>query len=140
MIWGRAVSLVNARNIGSIRFTSRILAVGVPPKRGDTIVDVNGAFIVPGLVNAHDHLELNHYGRLKYRTRYDNATEWIDDMRPRLAGDAAIRARQRAPLTEDVSFFGREQESAFRRGIQRPLDLVARQIDVVQQNERALVS
>jgi len=37
---------------------------------------------------------------------------------------------QRAPLAEDVSLFGREQESAFRRGVQRPLDLGARQIDV----------
>jgi cytosine/adenosine deaminase-related metal-dependent hydrolase len=100
VIWGRAVTLVNARGLGTVRFASRVLSVGEPPHRGDTVVDVDGAFVLPGLINAHDHLELNHYGRLKYRDRYDNATEWIDDMRPRLPTDAAIASGRRAPLTE----------------------------------------
>ena len=30
--------------------------------------------MLPGLINAHDHLELNHYGPLKRRDRYENAT------------------------------------------------------------------
>ena len=48
------------------------------------VVDLGGAFVLPGLINAHDHLELNHYGLLKRRDRYDNATAWIDDLRPAL--------------------------------------------------------
>ena len=72
MIWGRVVTLVNVRGLETLRFTSRILAVGEPPHRGDTVIDVDGAFVLPGLVNAHDHLELNHYGRQKFRDRYDN--------------------------------------------------------------------
>src|SRR5262249_4814469 len=48
----------------------------------------------------HDHLELNHYGRLKFRERYGNAVEWIDDMAPRLSDDPAIRDARRHPLTE----------------------------------------
>ncbi|HEV3061143.1 MAG TPA: amidohydrolase family protein [Vicinamibacterales bacterium] len=112
MMWGRAVSIVNAagaagaagdagdRGIGSLRFTSRIVAIDAPPKRGDTVIDAQGSWILPGLVNAHDHLELNHYGRLKFRDRYENATEWIGDMRPRLGADAAIRRGQGHPLTE----------------------------------------
>jgi cytosine/adenosine deaminase-related metal-dependent hydrolase len=100
MIWGRAVTLVNGRGIESIRFTSRIDAIGEAPRRGDTVVDLEGAFVLPGLINAHDHLELNHYGRLTFRDRYQNASEWIDDMRPRIAADPAIRALQRLPLTE----------------------------------------
>jgi cytosine/adenosine deaminase-related metal-dependent hydrolase len=58
------------------------------------VVDVEGAFVLPGLVNAHDHLELNHFGRLKFRDSYDNASSWIDDMRPKLRADPAIREGQ----------------------------------------------
>jgi cytosine/adenosine deaminase-related metal-dependent hydrolase len=64
------------------------------------VIDLQGAWILPGLINAHDHLELNHYGRRKFRDRYANATEWMEDMRPRLATDASIRAGIGHPLTE----------------------------------------
>jgi cytosine/adenosine deaminase-related metal-dependent hydrolase len=106
MIWASAVSLINARVVsaggfaGSVRFSSRILALGDSPRRGDTVVDLEGAFVLPGLVNAHDHLELNHYGRLKCRETYGNASDWIADLRPRLGGDQAIREGQAHPLGE----------------------------------------
>jgi cytosine/adenosine deaminase-related metal-dependent hydrolase len=103
VIWGRSIALVNAAGppgVRSIRFTSKVLAIDEPPRRGDTVVDVRGAFVLPGLVNAHDHLELNHYGRLKFRDRYGNVTEWIDDMRPRLTDDPRIRSARHHPLTE----------------------------------------
>ena len=100
MIWANAVSFVNARVLHpspggvpaeSIRVSSRVLSIGERPKPHDTVVDLRGAIVLPGLVNAHDHLELNHYGRLKGRERYENASGWIDDMRPRLSTDPAIR-------------------------------------------------
>lgn len=100
MIWGRTVALVNGTGVSSVRFASRILGIDEPPRRGDMVVDLEGAYVLPGLVNAHDHLELNHYGRLKFRDRYANATEWIADMRPRLAADAALRDGQRHTLTD----------------------------------------
>jgi len=56
--------------------------------------------VLPGLVNAHDHLELNHYGRLKGRDTYGNASEWIADLRPRLSADQAIRDGRAHPLGE----------------------------------------
>ena len=106
MIWANAVSLVNARVaidgpiMESIRFSSRVLSIGERPKHGDTVLDVQGGFVLPGLVNAHDHLELNHYGRLKGRDRYENASDWIADLRPRLSGDPAVRQGRAHPLIE----------------------------------------
>jgi len=106
MIWGRAVSLINGaatrsgESIRSIRFTTRVLAVNEAPHHADTVVDLQGAWILPGLINAHDHLELNHYGRRKFREAYGNVSQWIDDMRPRLADDESLRAGQRHSLTE----------------------------------------
>ena len=104
--WSRPVSLVNARVLtvqglaASIRFRSRVLAVDEPARPGDAVLDLEGAFVLPGLINAHDHLELNHYGRLKQRDRYENASAWIDDMRVALGSDAAIRRNQAYPLAD----------------------------------------
>ena len=100
MIWGRAVCFVNVRDMGSIRFTSRVLSIGGAPHRSDTVVDVDGAYVLPGLVNAHDHLELNHYGRLKFRERYENVNQWIDDMRPRVGADPGIQRGRAYSLTD----------------------------------------
>jgi cytosine/adenosine deaminase-related metal-dependent hydrolase len=106
MIWSRAVSFVNARVVAeagvvdSLRFSSRVLGIGERPRGGDTVVDLDGAVVLPGLINAHDHLELNHYGRIKFRERYQNASEWSQDVAPRLAGDKAIARARALPLTE----------------------------------------
>ena len=106
MIWHRAISLVNARVVtergvaDTLRFASHIVAIGDQPEPGDAVVDAMGGFVLPGLVNAHDHLELNHFGRLKFRERYCNASEWIDDMRPRLSDDRGIRAARGRPLSD----------------------------------------
>src|SRR6185369_15942176 len=47
-------------------------------------VDLSGYTIFPGLINAHDHLELNHYPRTKFRERYDNASQWSADVNAHL--------------------------------------------------------
>jgi cytosine/adenosine deaminase-related metal-dependent hydrolase len=102
--WGRPVSFVNARvalpdrMATRLRFSSRILAIDAPPRVGDVVVDLDGAFVLPGLINAHDHLELNHYGPMKRRGRYESASEWIDDLRPFLADDPEIRKQTAYPL------------------------------------------
>ncbi len=54
------------------------------PAAGALTVDLEGYTIFPGLVNAHDHLELNHFPRSKFRDVYDNAHQWGEDMNGRL--------------------------------------------------------
>ena len=106
MIFSSPVSFVNARVVArtgiadSLRFRSSVLGIGDRPRRGDLVFDLEGAVVLPGLVNAHDHLELNHYGRLKCRDAYGNVSEWIRDMSPRLSSDAAIVSARALPLAE----------------------------------------
>ena len=110
--WARAVSFVNGRVLGadgettSIRFSSRVLGLGDLPSRGDMVVDLDGAFVLPGLINAHDHLELNHYGALQMRARYENAIDWIDELAPALRHDPAILAGRAWPLRERLFIGG----------------------------------
>jgi len=111
-LWRRAVALVNARVVAdggtasSIRFSNRILEIDSSPNRSDAVVDAGGAFVLPGLLNAHDHLELNHFGRLKFRDSYENASSWIDDMRPKLLEDPAIRDGRSRPLRDRLLIGG----------------------------------
>ncbi len=67
-------------------------------------VDLSGYTIFPGLINAHDHLELNHYPRTKYRERYDNASEWSRDMNAHL-NFSPFKELRAYPL-EDRCFIG----------------------------------
>ncbi len=58
---------------GRIAFTSRAKT------QTSSKLNLNGFMILPGLVNAHDHLEFNLFPRLG-RGPYPNATAWADDI------------------------------------------------------------
>jgi cytosine/adenosine deaminase-related metal-dependent hydrolase len=105
-MFSRPVSFVNARVITergemrAVRFDRTVLGIDERPGPRDRVIDLDGAIVLPGLVNAHDHLELNHYGRLKFRERYTNVAGWIDDMRPRLEQDPRIAAGRKYSLAD----------------------------------------
>jgi cytosine/adenosine deaminase-related metal-dependent hydrolase len=62
---------------------SQIVAVGTRAEPGDLIVDLDGDRLLPGLINAHDHLQLNSFPTPHYGRHYRNAGEWIADLNAR---------------------------------------------------------
>jgi cytosine/adenosine deaminase-related metal-dependent hydrolase len=97
---GGAEPAPSAGHAGSIRFADRVLELDVRPRSGDLVLGLDGAFVLPGLINAHDHLELNHYGTWRGHGRYRNANEWIADVGPKLEADPDARARRRWALRD----------------------------------------
>ena len=109
----RGLALMNARVVGpagviarSLRVAGgRVAGVGGRPMAGDVVVDLEGAFIYPGLINAHDHLELDNFPRLKWRERYDNVREWAAGFQPRFKTDPAL-IEAMAPALADRLLIG----------------------------------
>lgn len=50
--------------------------------------------VVAGSINAHDHLELNHYPRTKFAPRYDNAHQWGEAVNAQLDHEPYQTLRQ----------------------------------------------
>lgn len=59
-------------------------------------IDASQWYLYPGLINAHDHLELNHYPRTRSRVTYTNACEWAADMTALLAQEPFTSLQQHA--------------------------------------------
>ena len=78
----------------------RITHLHTPPMRGDLVLDLGGDRLLPGLINAHDHLQLNHFPALQYPALYGNAAEWIEDFNARLRDNPAVRASAAVPRAQ----------------------------------------
>jgi hypothetical protein len=68
-------------------------------------VNLEGYTLFPGLINAHDHLELNHFPRTKFREVYDNAHQWGEDVNARL-DDEPFKTLRNYPLWDRVFIGG----------------------------------
>ncbi len=94
----KTVTLKGARIARNARESERIdltIAEGrIHFGGGATPVQLDGYLILPGLVNAHDHLEFNLFPRLGHGP-YPNAGVWADDIhRP---ADSPVREHLRVP-------------------------------------------
>ena len=79
-----------------VRGKIRSLAVAVRGEgdRAGGVVDVSGCLVLPGLINAHDHLAFNLFPLLG-RPPYRNATEWARDIyRP---DESPVREQRSVP-------------------------------------------
>lgn len=83
--------LINARNASVAVDAGVIVDTG---GRFDVVIDAPDANVRPGLINAHDHLHRNHYGRLG-EPLYRNAHDWAADIQLRY--QRRIAAGRRRP-------------------------------------------
>jgi len=83
--------LINARN-GSLGVEAGVI-VGTSGSF-DVVIDARDADVRPGLINPHDHLHRNHYGRLG-KPPYRSSREWAGDIQQRYKRRIA-QGRQRS--------------------------------------------
>jgi cytosine/adenosine deaminase-related metal-dependent hydrolase len=96
------ITFINARlgynRIGTLRVQgSRIAGVDVPANAGDTVVDLEGDRLLPGLVNAHDHLQLNNLPALEPPKIYAHVHQWILEVDARRRADPQFAAGVAVP-------------------------------------------
>jgi cytosine/adenosine deaminase-related metal-dependent hydrolase len=113
--WPDRVMFVNAdlgnaergAGLGSLRMAgSRISAVSGPARAGEIVVDLRGDRVLPGLINAHDHLQLNTLPPLSRDSRWHNAREWISQVNLRRRSDPAFEACVAVSLDERLLIGG----------------------------------
>jgi cytosine/adenosine deaminase-related metal-dependent hydrolase len=103
------ITFINAQlshgNLSSLRVQgSRISAVGVHAEAEDTVLDLGGDRLLPGLINAHDHLQLNHLPAHESPQYYQRSRDWISeiDLRrrsdPQFAAGVAVARNERLLL------------------------------------------
>jgi cytosine/adenosine deaminase-related metal-dependent hydrolase len=79
--------------ISSLRVAgSHIAGVGADPHSGDRVVDLQGDRILPGLINSHDHLQLNSLPRAESAKLYRHVRDWIGEVDARRLSDPAFEA------------------------------------------------
>jgi cytosine/adenosine deaminase-related metal-dependent hydrolase len=78
------VTVERARVVHHDRVRSEPLAFEagrvVPAGAGGFRVDLRDHFVFPGLINAHDHLQLNNIPCVAHDRPYENSYDWIDAM------------------------------------------------------------
>jgi cytosine/adenosine deaminase-related metal-dependent hydrolase len=99
------ISLINARISGgaltSLRVAgARIAALGMPAQPGDAVLDLGGDRLLPGLINAHDHLQLNNLLPGGFEQRFGSISDWFNDVGRRRMTDPAFAAGVAVPREE----------------------------------------
>lgn len=69
----------------------RIVSLDDAPHKGDRIIELDGDRLLPGLINAHDHLALNNLPRPEFSGPYRHVNEWIADVDAQRRMDGPLR-------------------------------------------------
>ncbi|MFL6604183.1 MAG: amidohydrolase family protein [Steroidobacteraceae bacterium] len=108
--WPGRVMCVNAdlgSRVGSLRIAgSRLAAAGGARCAAEVVIDLHGDRVLPGLINAHDHLQLNTLPALPPESRWHNAREWISQVNLRRRSDPAFEACLAVGLDERLLMGG----------------------------------
>lgn len=97
------ITVLNANGLAgdSLRVVgSKISTIDEPPHKKDRIIDGRGGLLIPGLINAHDHLDLNTFKRLKYQECYTHSLAWIEDIEARFDSDLDLIEPRQQPLAD----------------------------------------
>jgi cytosine/adenosine deaminase-related metal-dependent hydrolase len=85
---------IGGRSAASLRIAgSWIAAVGDGASAGDLVIDLRGDRLLPGLINAHDHLHFNTLPPLEPTGRWRHAREWVSQVNLRRRTDPAFESR-----------------------------------------------
>lgn len=85
---------------------ARIAAVGKCSRARERVVDLEGDRLLPGLINAHDHLQLNHLPRPAPARRYSHVREWIADIDRLRRLDGPLKSAVAVPLADRLLLGG----------------------------------
>jgi cytosine/adenosine deaminase-related metal-dependent hydrolase len=105
------LTLINASLSGSAATTlrvvgARIAALGTRPSRTDRVIDLQGDRLLPGLINAHDHLQLNSLPRFEAGRKYTHVREWIAEVDHLRRSDRDFRASVAVPRDQRLLLGG----------------------------------
>jgi cytosine/adenosine deaminase-related metal-dependent hydrolase len=105
------VTFLNA-DIGGLNTTSvriagpSIAAVGGSARAGDRVADLRGDRLLPGLINAHDHLHFNTLPPIEPTGHWRHAREWVSQVNLRRQTDPAFESRVAVALDERLLIGG----------------------------------
>jgi cytosine/adenosine deaminase-related metal-dependent hydrolase len=70
----------------------RLAAVGGHVDPAEQVIDLRRDRVLPGLINAHDHLHLNSLAPVRYSRQFRNAREWIAEVNELRSANRAFAA------------------------------------------------
>jgi cytosine/adenosine deaminase-related metal-dependent hydrolase len=85
---------------------SRIASIGGPAHSGDVVVDLRGDRLLPGLINAHDHLHLNTLPPLESTGPLRHVRQWVSQVNLRRRTDPTFESHLAVTLDERLLIGG----------------------------------